>query len=109
MFQVDHGDDGSVTLVFRHPGSWPWSRNTLRVDRKGLEVDGDRVPLDCHAVVTDAFVIVDTRTRQWVLRHGLRSEELPGLQEILDRAMRQARAAHGQGRDDVPEALKKLT
>ena len=53
----DHHDDGSVTVVFRPPLGWPWTRNELHVDRRGLQVDGERVPLDCHAVVT-IFVFV---------------------------------------------------
>lgn len=109
MKGLAYGDDDSVTLTFRPPGSWPWTRNHLRVDRKGIVVDGDRVPLNCHAVVTPAFVIVDTRMRQWVLRHGLTADECAQLQAILDRAMERARAAHGEGRDDVPEALEKLS
>lgn len=105
---LSHGDDGSLTLTFVPPLGWPWSRNTLRVDRRGLEIDGERVPLDCNAVVTDAFVIIDSRTQQWVLRHGLREpERRVHLQETLDQAMQRARELHGEGRAHVPEALKK--
>ncbi|MCB9669037.1 MAG: hypothetical protein H6734_26205 [Alphaproteobacteria bacterium] len=89
-------------------GVWRWSIAEIAVDRQGVSLDGERLPVETTFHLDERRLVLDSRFRRDVLGHDIPFARLDEVREVIERAILAARHAHGEGPDDVPVSLGRL-